>query len=127
MTQLFEGEGARLEARENRLLASGDVDFSVAPPLAAAGHQWLEQRPAQSTVSIDMSGVDQVSSAALSVVLEWLRDAHRSGVKVQEVALSKPLKRLTELAGLDALLPGSEAASDQEKASDKTQASDPAP
>ncbi|WP_458527240.1 STAS domain-containing protein [Onishia taeanensis] len=105
MTRLFDDQGVQLEAVEGELAVSGDVDFDVAAPLAAAGVRWLAEQPAARGLHFDLRGVDTVSSAALSVMLEWLRSAQRAGVEVQGVQLSPALAKLTALAGLDALLP----------------------
>ncbi|GAA0580115.1 lipid asymmetry maintenance protein MlaB [Halomonas salifodinae] len=106
MTLLLEAQGVRLSVEGNRLRVDGDVDFEVAASLAAAGSDWLADLPPGSRVVIDLGGVDRVSSAALSMLLQWLRDSRGVGAEVTEVALSAPLARLTRLADLDALLPG---------------------
>ncbi|MBF8223046.1 MULTISPECIES: STAS domain-containing protein [Halomonadaceae] len=110
MTLLLEAQGVRLSAEENRLRVAGDVDFEVAASLAAAGSDWLAGLAPGTRVVIDLSGVDRVSSAALSMLLQWLRDSRGAGAKVIGVELSAPLARLTRLADLDALLPGQGAA-----------------
>lgn len=109
MTRLFDDQGVHLEATEGRLAVGGDVDFDVAAPLAAAGARWLAQQPAACRLHLDLRGVDQVSSAALSVMLEWLRSAHRAGLEVEAVQLSPALAKLTALAGLNSLLPQGDA------------------
>nr|WP_239031427.1 MULTISPECIES: STAS domain-containing protein [unclassified Modicisalibacter] len=87
------------------MAASGDADFEVAAALAARGCEWLETRPSGSAVCFDLCGVSRVSSAAISVVLEWLRCARRQQLEVTTVRLSVPLARLTDMAGLDLLFP----------------------
>lgn len=105
MTLLLETQGVSLSAEDHRLRVAGDVDFEAAAPLAAAGSDWLAGLAPGTRVVIDLSGVDRVSSAALSMLLQWLRDSRRAGAKVSGVELSDPLARLTRLADLDALLP----------------------
>ncbi|MDT8880377.1 STAS domain-containing protein [Halomonas saccharevitans] len=105
MSELFERHGSRLEADDRRLAVTGEVGFGVASALAEAGRDWLAARPAGSEVTFDLSGVGRVSSAALSVLLEWTRRAREAGVHVACVRLSPPLARLTRVAGLDTLLP----------------------
>jgi phospholipid transport system transporter-binding protein len=104
MTTLLQGI-ARLEVRDNVLVASGEAGFDVAAALAEKGCEWLMQKSSGGQVIFDLSGVDQASSAALSVMLEWLRCARRCHLTVTEVRLSVPLSRLTAMAGLDRLLP----------------------
>lgn len=110
MTILLEGP-ARVEVKDNVLSAHGEAGFDVAAQLAMAGCEWLAQQPQKAQVHFDLSGVDQASSAALSVMLEWLRCARRHHLEVGSVRLSPPLSRLTAMAGLDRLLPESAVAS----------------
>ena len=105
MSRLLDRDGVRLTAGPDGLSVSGEVDFGVAAPLAEAGVTWLAAQSAGTPVTLDLSGVDRVSSAALSVLLEWTRRARVAGVDIQRVILSAPLQRLTRVAGLDALLP----------------------
>lgn len=105
MSQLLDAGSSRLEANGNLLAVTGGVDFDGAAELASAGCQWLAQQPANSQVILDLGGVDRVSSAAISVMLEWLRAASQQRLTVQAVELSEPLRRLAEIAGLDSQLP----------------------
>ncbi|MGM0783432.1 MAG: STAS domain-containing protein [Pseudomonadota bacterium] len=105
MSRLLQQEGVCLEADTGVLCVSGDVDFDVAARLARAGSDWLEKQSADASVTLDLSGVERVSSAALSVLLEWTRRARASGITIQRVRLSSALTSLTRVAGLDALLP----------------------
>lgn len=104
MTTLLSGE-ARLEESDNVLSASGEADFDVAATLASSGCEWLARQAQGSHVGFDLSQVNQASSAALSVMLEWLRCARDRQLVVDAVRLSRPLSRLTTMAGLDRLLP----------------------
>ncbi|MBZ9568116.1 STAS domain-containing protein [Modicisalibacter tunisiensis] len=110
MTLLLEQAGARLEVRDMTLLASGEADFDVATALAAQGREWLDAQAAGARVRFDLTGVNRASSAALSVMLEWLRCARRGQLEVAGVCLSAPLARLTAMAGLEPLLPRLETA-----------------
>lgn len=108
MSALLDGD-ARLEASGNVLSASGDAGFDVAATLASTGCAWLRQQAQGSHVCFDLSQVEPATSAALSVVLEWLRCARRQRLVVEGVSLSPALSRLTAMAGLDPLLPGNAA------------------
>ncbi|MGM0535944.1 MAG: STAS domain-containing protein [Pseudomonadota bacterium] len=110
MSILLEQRDSRLESDGRRLAVTGEVGFEAATAMAEAGSSWLVGRPAGSEVVFDLSGVGRVSSAALSVLLEWTRQARDAGVEVTAVRLSTPLERLTRVAGLDTLLPLAESA-----------------
>jgi phospholipid transport system transporter-binding protein len=105
MTRLLEGADVCLEADGSVLKVEGRVGFEAAAALAEAGRGWLASQPAGTRVSFDLTGVADVSSAALSVLLEWTRAARATGLKLQAVRLSPALRRLTDLAGLERLLP----------------------
>lgn len=105
MTVLLDGD-ARLVASGHTLSVSGEAGFDVATALAAAGCVWLREQAQGSRIRFDLSQVNQATSAALSVVLEWLRCAQRHRLVVEAVRLSPPLSRITAMAGLDRLLPG---------------------
>ncbi|AMD00251.1 MULTISPECIES: STAS domain-containing protein [Halomonas] len=108
MSLLLDRGGVRLEASPARLAVTGNVDFDMAAQLAEAGSGWLAEQPSGSRMELDLSGVEQVSSAALSVLLEWTRCSRAAGIQLDSVRLSQPLLRLTRVAGLDALLPVAE-------------------
>ncbi|MDI5936208.1 lipid asymmetry maintenance protein MlaB [Halomonas kalidii] len=110
MSLLLDRAGVRLTAGAEGLAVSGVVGFDVAAALAATGSDWLATQPAGNRVDFDLGGVAGVSSAALSVLLEWTRRARAAGLEVRAVHLSAPLIRLTRLAGLDRLLPLDEVA-----------------
>lgn len=103
--RLLERGGMQLAASPEGLAVSGDVDFEIAAALAEAGADWLATRPAGTRITLDLCGVERVSSAALSVLLEWTRRSRAADVTIREVRLSPPLERLTRVAGLDDLLP----------------------
>ncbi|NWN82838.1 MAG: STAS domain-containing protein [Halomonas sp.] len=105
MSQLLRRDGLRLEAAAQCLVVSGKVGFDRATELADAGSHWLAEHPSGEVVSFDLSGVADVSTAALSVLLEWARAARRAGLSLERVSLSPALTPLTDLAGLERLLP----------------------
>lgn len=105
MMRLLERGGVSLEASGSVLRVEGQVGFEVATALAEAGRGWLAGQPAETAVSFDLTGVADVSSAALSVLLEWARAVRAAGLTLEAVRLSPALRRLTDLAGLERLLP----------------------
>jgi len=67
----------------------------------------LEQGARQFTgprVTIDLSGVTEVDSTALSLLIEWRREAARSGREVLYRNLPASMKSLAELYGVTELL-----------------------
>jgi len=67
----------------------------------------LEQGALQFTgpgVTVDLSGVTDVDSSALSLLLEWRRAAARSGREMRYRNLPASMKSLAELYGVTELL-----------------------
>ena len=54
----------------------------------------------------DLSGVTRVDSAALALLLAWLRRAKALDLRVELRAMPESLLALARLYGVDALLPG---------------------
>ena len=54
---------------------------------------------------IDMSGIEAVDSAAVSLMLNWLREAQRSGVQLTFAHVPSNLLSLARLYGVADLLP----------------------
>ncbi|WP_075879129.1 STAS domain-containing protein [Vreelandella massiliensis] len=103
MSALFSEQDVVLEQYEQTLSLSGDVGTSVAADLAAAGGEWIKGTSLDA-LRINFDGVEKASSAALSVLLQWLRMCQQRHINVISVSLSAPLQRLADLAELDALL-----------------------
>lgn len=110
MIRLLGHVGVTLEAGGDALKVDGQVGFEAAAALAEAGRRWLAEQPAGTRVSFDFTGVADVSSAALSVLLEWARAASGAGLELLTVSLSPALWRLADLAGFERLLPVTSAA-----------------
>lgn len=105
MSLLLELDDVSLEAGPKGLAVHGEVGFEAATRLAHAGSDWLHGQPEGTRVIFDLSAVIGVSSAALSVLMEWTRTARLAGVTLETVRLPAALVRLTRLAGLDRFLP----------------------
>lgn len=105
MSLLLDLDDVRLEAGPAGLAVHGKVGFDAATRLAQAGSDWIDDQPEGTRVIFDLSAVIGVSSAALSVLMEWTRTARLADVTLEAVRLPAALVRLTRLAGLDRLLP----------------------
>lgn len=55
-------------------------------------------------VTVDLSGLTEVDSAAVSLLLEWRRAAQRSGRQIEFINLPENLKSLAVLYGVSDLL-----------------------
>ena len=103
MTTLFSRPGVTVDAEDATLQVVGDVDVALAADLAASGVTWLKQAELTS-LTLDFSRVEKASSAAISVLFEWLRICRQRGIQIQTILFSAPLRRLASLAELDTLI-----------------------
>lgn len=105
MKQLMALGHASVCVDANTLCVTGKVDFEGAAALAEAGSDWLKSRSSGEEIILDLGAVEDVSSAALSMMLEWQRASHGAELVLREVRLSPVLAQLTCLSGLDTLIP----------------------
>ncbi|WP_346798883.1 STAS domain-containing protein [Halomonas sp. Bachu 37] len=105
MSVLLDLQSSRLEVNEpDTIMVVGDVHVLAASRLAEAGNDWLSQLPREGHVVLDFSRVEKASTAALSVLLQWVRAARRRHLSITAIILSSPLRRLSALADITPLL-----------------------
>lgn len=85
----------------DRLQLSGPVHMSNARALLEQGSALLTPE----VTTVDLSGVTEVDSAAVSLLLEWQRQAARRGQRLRFARLPESLKSLAALYGVTELLP----------------------
>lgn len=89
-----------LNERDGRLFVQGDMTMNQAAALLAAG----EARCKQGEVVVDMSEVASADSAAIAVVLGWIRRAQAAGHRVQVHRPPQSFISLAALYGVEQLL-----------------------
>ena len=72
---------------------------NVVSLLAQGAERFTGQR-----VTVDLAGVTEVDSSALSLLLEWRREAVRQGREIRYCNVPASLKSLAELYGVTELL-----------------------
>jgi phospholipid transport system transporter-binding protein len=85
---------------EDRCTIEGPVTADNVLSLLAQGAQQLTGP----RMTVDLSGVTEVDSTALSLLLEWRREAIRNGREVHFRNLPASMKSLAELYGVTELL-----------------------
>ena len=91
---------AQIDSDGARLRVSGPITLVTAAALAAAADRHLN-----GDVVVDLSGVTEVDSSALSFIFEWRRAAQRRQCKVSFCNLPASLASLAELYGVTDLIP----------------------
>ena len=86
---------------DGRLVVRGRLTIATVPALFEAGLQHLTSED----LLVDLSQVEAVDSAAVSMLLGWLRAAQRSQRTLRVVGLPEDLLSLAHLYGVSELLP----------------------
>src|SRR5690625_3426115 len=82
----------------------GDLTIDTAGSLLEAGRRWLAEQPAGSVAELDLSGVHRCDSAALVLLVDWLRTARSRRGQRALPALPRALRAMLPLLGLAGLL-----------------------
>ena len=93
-----------IERSADRLLLKGSITFNDAlewrdSVLAAIDHDRL---------TLDLAGIEEADSAAVSLLLEWQREAKARGFRVVYANLPQAIVSLAEVYGVTALIPSPE-------------------
>ena len=91
----------QIQKTEKSWNLSGDVTIVHAHALLTESRHL----PAQSRLLIDFSQVDNVDTATLSVMFEWLRHAHKKNCDLKFAHLPENLQSLMALYGVTELIP----------------------
>jgi phospholipid transport system transporter-binding protein len=84
----------------DRCAVQGPVTMANVEALLAEGSLRIEGPD----VTVDLAGVTEVDSAAVSLLLEWRRQAQRANRRIRYVNLPANLRSLAELYGVTGLL-----------------------
>jgi len=84
-----------------RLRVSGPVTLESAMALREESEQYFHG----SSLVVDFSDVEQIDSAAVSLMLEWLRNARATGCEIRFTNLGESITSLTDLYGVEDLIP----------------------
>lgn len=81
----------------------GEVTFATVNQVHEAGLQWLGQAPAD-TCHLDLSAVTRCDSAALALLMEWLRCARRWQRRLLLREVPEALTAMLPVLGVESLL-----------------------
>lgn len=88
---------------QGRITVSGELGFHNVVALKDEGARLLAQ--SDSKVEIDLSGVTRAGSAAVSLLLSWLRYASANGVELVFSHTPADLFGVAQVSGLEQILP----------------------
>ena len=85
----------------NRAQLLGDLLNTTVVAVVDAGKQQITQ--ADSRWTLDMSGVERVSSAGVALILEWLRTAQQNNIELRIENLPPHMRPILEISDLEPL------------------------
>ena len=85
----------------DRYRIDGPVTLAGASALLEEGSRSFEGDP----VVVDLSGVTEADSSAISLILEWTRRMHAANRKISFANLGESLVRIANLYGVMELIP----------------------
>jgi phospholipid transport system transporter-binding protein len=82
---------------------TGSLDFASVSPLLKQGYDWLGNG---AQVQVDLSGVSHCNSAAIGLLLEWLRQARlrKTGIRFRNIPMA--LQEIARVSDVQSLLDG---------------------
>jgi phospholipid transport system transporter-binding protein len=87
-------------ANTESLRLTGALDFETLPGVIAESEKFVARTDLPERVRIDFSGVTNVDSSAVALLLEWRRRAHERNVALDFVKLPPNLLALAQLYGV---------------------------
>ena len=90
-----------IERRDDRLLLGGSITFNDALEWREAVLKEIDR----DGLVIDLAGVEEADSAALSLLLEWRREAKLRGYGLRYASLPQAIRSLAEVYGVSSLIP----------------------
>lgn len=95
--------GARIERDGELFRLSGELTMQTVPALWQQAAAQLP--PAGQAMIVDLDAVERCDSAALALLVEWMRAAGARGVEVGFRNLPRQLRDIARLTGLEDMLP----------------------
>ncbi|MGB1091179.1 MAG: STAS domain-containing protein [Oceanobacter sp.] len=84
---------------------SGDLNMDTVPDLLQPGRDAI--LAAGNVFKLDLSSVDAVSSAAVALLIDWIRVAGNSDVKLEVSGLPAQMRSIIQVSDLESLFEGS--------------------
>lgn len=82
------------------LQLEGDLTFPRLPEILALTEAFVARTDLPDCLSVDLSGVREVDSSAVALLLRWRREAQRLKRSIRFINLPEPLAALAELYGV---------------------------
>lgn len=87
---------------EGRIAVRGPLRFGTVSGVWRAARGLATDAP---RLTVDLTGVTEADSAALALLVEWMREARQRGAEVHFAGMPRQLEAIARVSGLDGLLP----------------------
>jgi len=91
----------RIQQQGDHWVISGDLIFDTVPGLLEQSHALMGKG---CQCQADLAGVDEMDSAGLGLLLEWLRDARTSGGDIHFRNIPENIMSMARVCGLEPIL-----------------------
>jgi phospholipid transport system transporter-binding protein len=88
------------EVQKGTYALHGAFTYDFVPALWRAGPKFTSEI---SSVTLDLQGVTRTDSAGLALMIQWLREANRHGIRIQFLNVPRQLLAIAEVSHLDHL------------------------
>lgn len=90
-----------IRRESGRMVLSGAVTLSNVAALLEEGRRHIDE----GVRTVDLGEVNEMDSAALALLLAWLREAKARGHELEFARLPESLRTIARLYGVDELIP----------------------
>lgn len=96
-------EGIQIErSADHGIRLKGQLSVDTIPGVLNRSDEWFQ---GQSSLSVDLSGIDHSDSAGVALLLEWLRRAREQGCRLQYRNLPRQMRAIVDFGDLGDILP----------------------
>lgn len=82
----------------------GRLNVNTITAIIAPGYRMIDGVPAGETLTVDLSGVEQVDSASVALLIDWLRYAKKQGKSLNISHPPEKMKDIIHVSNLDGVL-----------------------
>lgn len=99
---MSDGQVARTGAGAYRL--DGELSFTTVPHVWKAARRLIADEQGASEMRLDLAGVERADSAGVALLLEWLREAHRLGLRLRLENVPEQMLAIARVSGVEELI-----------------------
>ena len=87
-----------IKQQDGTFALNGELSFAAVPALVTQSRVWLAA--GEDSITINMATVGRADSAGLALMLEWMKQASKSGKQIKFINIPDQLSSLIRVSGL---------------------------